>query len=105
VLLVGDHQHVDEIATVLQRATYLGYHVIGVLSPTPADEQTPGGLPVLGSLDDILPALQVTAAQAVIFTDGALPSGSAFNRLAASSRTRTLSSSSSRGSLTCRRRG
>jgi exopolysaccharide biosynthesis polyprenyl glycosylphosphotransferase len=82
VLLVGDHQHVDEIATVLQRATYLGYHVIGVLSPTPADEQTPGGLPVLGSLDDILPALQVTAAQAVIFTDGALPSGSAFNRLA-----------------------
>jgi len=37
---------------------------------------------VLGSLDDILPALEATSAQAVIFTDGALPSASAFNRLA-----------------------
>jgi exopolysaccharide biosynthesis polyprenyl glycosylphosphotransferase len=82
VILVGDHQHVDEIAAVLRRATFLGYRVVGVLSPTPQDELTPSGLPVLGSLDDILPALEATSAQAVIFTDGALPSASAFNRLA-----------------------
>jgi exopolysaccharide biosynthesis polyprenyl glycosylphosphotransferase len=82
VILVGDHQHVDEIAAVLRRATYLGYRVVGVLSPSSEDELTPSGLPVLGSLDDILPALRATAAQAVIFTDGALPSASAFNRLA-----------------------
>ena len=82
VILVGDHQHVDEIAAVLRRATFLGYRVVGVLSPSSEDELTPSGLPVLGSLDDILPALRATAAQAVIFTDGALPSASAFNRLA-----------------------
>ena len=82
VILVGDHEHVDEIAAVLRRATFLGYRVVGVLSPSGADELTPSGLPVLGSLDDILPALRATAAQAVIFTDGALPSASAFNRLA-----------------------
>ena len=82
VILVGDHQHVDEIAAVLRRATFLGYRVVGVLSPTAEDELTPSGLPVLGSLDDIIPALQATSAQTVIFTDGALPSASAFNRLA-----------------------
>ena len=82
VILVGDHQHVDEIAAVLRRATFLGYRVVGVLSPSCGDDVTPSGLPVLGSLDDILPALRATTAQAVIFTDGALPSASAFNRLA-----------------------
>ncbi len=82
VILVGDHQHVDEIAAVLRRATYLGYRVVGVLSTSPEDEVTPSGLQVLGSVDDILPTIQATSAQAVIFTDGALPSASAFNRLA-----------------------
>src|SRR5665647_3304501 len=74
VILVGDHQHVDEIAAVLRRATFLGYRLVGVLSPTAEDELTPSGLPVLGSLDDIIPALRATSAQTVIFTDGALPS-------------------------------
>jgi exopolysaccharide biosynthesis polyprenyl glycosylphosphotransferase len=73
---------VDEIAAVLRRASFLGYRVVGVLSPTPQDTETPSGLPVLGSLDDVVPALQATEAQAVIFTDGALPSSGAFNRLA-----------------------
>jgi exopolysaccharide biosynthesis polyprenyl glycosylphosphotransferase len=82
VILVGDHQHVDEIAAVLRRATFLGYRVVGVLSPSAEDELTPSGLPVLGSLDDIIPAIRATSAQTVIFTDGALPSASAFNRLA-----------------------
>ncbi len=82
VILVGDAEHTDAIAAVLRRATFLGYRVVGVLSPTPADDVTPGGLPVLGSLDDIIPALQETSAQAVIFTDGALPSANHFNRLA-----------------------
>ncbi|MHB1010539.1 MAG: sugar transferase [Propionibacteriaceae bacterium] len=82
VVLVGDHQHVDEIAAVLRRATFLGYRVIGVLSPSADAKLTPGGLTILGSVGDIIPTLKTTAAQAVIFTDGALPSASAFNRLA-----------------------
>jgi len=82
VILVGDHQHVDEIAAVLRRATFLGYRVVGVLSSDADQEVTPSGLPVLGTVNDIIPTIQATAAQAVIFTDGALPSASAFNRLA-----------------------
>jgi exopolysaccharide biosynthesis polyprenyl glycosylphosphotransferase len=82
VILVGDHQHTDSIAEVLRRATFLGYRVVGVLSQTATDDVTPGGLAVLGSLDDIIPAIQETGAQAVIFTDGALPTANAFNRLA-----------------------
>ena len=82
VILIGDHGHVDEIAAVLRRATFLGYRVVGVLSPRAEVELTPSGLPVLGTVDDILPALEATGAQAVIFTDGALPSSGAFNRLA-----------------------
>jgi exopolysaccharide biosynthesis polyprenyl glycosylphosphotransferase len=82
VILVGHHGHVDEIAAVLRRASFLGYRVVGVLSPNAEDDVTPSGLPVLGSLDDILPAIEATGAQAVIFTDGALPSSSAFSRLA-----------------------
>ncbi len=82
VILVGDPGHVDEIAAVLKRASFLGYDVAGVLTSQPGVEFTPAGLPVLGSLDSIIPTIQASAAQAVIFTDGALPSASAFNRLA-----------------------
>ncbi len=82
VLLVGDPGHVDEIAAVLKRATFLGYRVEGVLTSQPGVEVTPSGLPVLGSLEHIIPVIQATSAQTVIFTDGALPTSSAFNRLA-----------------------
>jgi exopolysaccharide biosynthesis polyprenyl glycosylphosphotransferase len=82
VILVGDPGHVDEIAAVLKRATFLGYRVVGALTPPQGEVVTPAGLHVLGTVDDIISTIKETAAQTVIFTDGALPSANAFNRLA-----------------------
>ncbi|MGV8849608.1 MAG: sugar transferase [Propionibacteriaceae bacterium] len=82
VILVGNPGHVDEIAAVLKRASFLGYRVVGALTPPQGEVVTPAGLRVLGTVDDIIPTIKETSAQAVIFTDGALPSANAFNRLA-----------------------
>ena len=81
-ILVGDAAHVDELAAVLKRAGWLGYQVVGVLTSHDGERRTPAGLPILGSVAEILPALRGSGAQVVIFTEGALPTASAFNRLA-----------------------
>ena len=82
VILVGNPEHVDEIAAVLKRAPSLGFRVVGALTPPQGEVVTPAGLHVLGSVDDIISTIKETAAQTVIFADGALPSANAFNRLA-----------------------
>ena len=49
VLLTGTPDHVDEIARVLARETWLGYQIAGVLtSDDSMAELTPGGLQVIG---------------------------------------------------------
>ncbi|WP_139977480.1 sugar transferase [Nocardioides litoris] len=53
VLLAGTPAHVDEIATVLRRDTYLGYEVVGALT-NDHHHLTPGGVPVVGHVDHVL---------------------------------------------------
>ena len=58
IVIAGGSTHIDEIAAVLRRERWLGYQVIGAL--TPADdraETTASGIPVLGNAEDPLPAL------------------------------------------------
>jgi exopolysaccharide biosynthesis polyprenyl glycosylphosphotransferase len=54
VLLSGSPSRIDEMATVLSERPWLGYHVVGALTPsTHIREETPGGVPILGNLDDV----------------------------------------------------
>jgi CoA-binding domain/Bacterial sugar transferase len=76
VILVGDHQHVDEIAAVLRRATFLGYRVVGVLSPSGEDELTFAERHPSRAAGHSRPSSHLHG------RGGALPSASAFNRLA-----------------------
>jgi exopolysaccharide biosynthesis polyprenyl glycosylphosphotransferase len=58
VVISGSPSHVDEIAGVLRRQPWLGYTVVGALTPaTHLDEETPSGIPVLGNIDDIAVAV------------------------------------------------
>lgn len=54
VLIAGSADHVDEIATVLQRERWLGYEIMGALTPAvDTHTETPQGVPVVGDADDV----------------------------------------------------
>ncbi|MCW2849449.1 MAG: sugar transferase, partial [Marmoricola sp.] len=83
VVIAGDVGHVDEIASVLSREKWLGYHVVGAIVPTPGDRvSTPSGIPLLGSTRSIA-ALAVAAQTDVVFlAGGAFTSSTEMRRLA-----------------------
>lgn len=80
VLISGSPSHIDEIASVLRREPWLGYRVVGALTPaTSLLEETATGVPVLGNVDDV--AL-VTSEEidVVFFAGGAHTSASDMRR-------------------------
>jgi exopolysaccharide biosynthesis polyprenyl glycosylphosphotransferase len=80
VLISGAPPHVDEIAGILRREPWLGYHVVGALTPAPfVDEETPGGVPVLGNVDDVALAMSHDV-DAVFFAGGSHTSASEMRR-------------------------
>ena len=81
VILAGSTRHVDDIAAVLRRERWLGYSVIGALTPEDIVE-TPRGIPVLGRVRDTADLVQDLDLYAVVFTEGAFPSSADFRRMA-----------------------
>lgn len=70
VLIAGSRSHVDEIAAVLRRETWLGYQIIGALTPEyDLAEETVTGVPVVGNADEVT-SLAVTMRADVIFFAG-----------------------------------
>ena len=76
VVIAGTASHIDEIAGVLRRESWLGYHVIGAATP-PSDEreETPAGIPVLGSTDEVTSLVMSTGADAIFFAGGSTGTG------------------------------
>ena len=76
VLIAGSQAHIDEIALVLRRAPWLGYDVVGALTP-PVDlgEETSIGIPVLGNTDEATSIARHAGADVIFFASGALGSG------------------------------
>lgn len=70
VVVVGGADHVRSLVNELDRATYAGYHVVGVcVPPGPADLRDRfGRLPVIGGLHDVAAAVTAARAEAVIVT-------------------------------------
>jgi exopolysaccharide biosynthesis polyprenyl glycosylphosphotransferase len=75
VVIAGSASHVDEIARVLSRETWLGYDVVGALTPRPAgSDSTPGGVPVLGTAESLRRIADEVHADVVFLAGGAFDS-------------------------------
>ncbi len=82
VLIAGLPEHIDDVAAVLARESWLGYEVIGALLREPGLSETRSGIPVAGAPEDALSALRKTGANTVIFAEGSFPRAHLFNELA-----------------------
>jgi exopolysaccharide biosynthesis polyprenyl glycosylphosphotransferase len=75
VIIAGNPQHVDDLAAVLRRESWLGYTVLGALAtPGTSMVETPTGIPFLGTTTDTLAAIEGVDADVIIFADGAFSS-------------------------------
>lgn len=81
VLLVGNPTSIDDVARVLARETRLGYRVAGALTPLSSLE-TPGGIPVLGTCDQVRTLVGKTGADVVFFVDGGITSAAQMRQIA-----------------------
>ncbi|GAA6526358.1 sugar transferase [Intrasporangium sp. DVR] len=83
VLIAGSAGHVDEVAAVLDRESWLGYRIVGaLLPPSQRLTATPRGLPVVGLSTDTALATRDHEADLVVFTEGAFESSTDFRRIA-----------------------
>lgn len=81
VLVAGGDAHVDDVTRVLRRESWLGYQVVGALT-TEAMAETPAGVPVIGTVADVVPVVNELRPGAVIFAAGSFPSSADFRRMA-----------------------
>ena len=83
VVLSGDVRHIEEIATVINRERWLGYHIVGAVTPPTAKMPfTPSGIPVIGHTDELGAAVKSVDAETLICTEGSFTGSSDFRRLA-----------------------
>jgi exopolysaccharide biosynthesis polyprenyl glycosylphosphotransferase len=82
VLIAGSPGHVDEIAAVLRRESWLGYHVAGALVPLrELSEETAAGIPVIGACEHATSVITASDADIVFFAGGALTSAGQLRRI------------------------
>ncbi len=81
VLVAGDPEHVDQVAEVLRRESWMGLRVDGSLLDA-AVEATPGGIPRVGSLSQVEKAAERQGVDVVVFASGALKDSADFRRTA-----------------------
>jgi exopolysaccharide biosynthesis polyprenyl glycosylphosphotransferase len=83
VIIAGTPSHVDEVARVLRRETWLGYDVVGALVPAGLGAiETGAGVPVLGTPDRLLQAIEATEADIIFVAGGALDSAAQLRQIA-----------------------
>ena len=83
VVIAGTPSHVDEVARVLRRESWLGYEVVGALVPSAnITPETRDGVPVIGTPDQLLHAVEVSDADVIFVAGGALDSASQLRRIA-----------------------
>ncbi|MDO3396329.1 sugar transferase [Nocardioides sp. SOB44] len=81
VLIAGSRSHIDEVARVLAREPWLGYEVIGALTPEyDLSEETATGLPVVGNANEATTLAKAYSADSIFFTGGAVGSSSQFRQ-------------------------
>lgn len=84
VLVAGDPVHVDEITTVMRRESWLGYRIIGALTPSAEKthgEQTPLGVTYLGTAGDAADIAQRSRADVLIVASRAFKNSAEMRRV------------------------
>lgn len=77
VLIAGSRSHIDEIAAVLSRESWLGYLVIGALTPEyDLAEETASGVPVVGNADEVTSLAVSMHADVIFFAGGSIGASS-----------------------------
>ncbi len=71
VIIAGSPAYVDDVHGVLDRTPWLGYRVVGAVTPPGDASHTVGGVPVVGSTDDVTRAALTSEAQIILFAGGA----------------------------------
>jgi exopolysaccharide biosynthesis polyprenyl glycosylphosphotransferase len=83
VVIAGTPSHVDEVARVLRREAWLGYEVAGALVPERnGEDRTEAGVPVVGTPDQLLQAVDVVQPDVIFVAGGALDSAGQLRRIA-----------------------
>ncbi|GAW48475.1 Exopolysaccharide biosynthesis polyprenyl glycos ylphosphotransferase [Nocardioides sp. PD653] len=83
VAIAGLPSHVDEIAAVLRRESWLGYHVVGALTPAhDLNEVTGSGIPVIGSCEEATSVVKTSDLDIIFFAGGALSSANQLRKIA-----------------------
>lgn len=83
VVLSGDARHIEDLAAVLNRELWLGYRIVGAVTPGwDRATHTPSGIPVIGHTDQLGSAVKAAGVEAVICADGSFPDSRDFRRLA-----------------------
>jgi exopolysaccharide biosynthesis polyprenyl glycosylphosphotransferase len=84
VVISGEPSHVDDVAKVLERESWLGYTIVGALLPsdTKGVQSTNGGVPVIGSSAATAEMALRAKADLIVFTEGAFPGAADFRRIA-----------------------
>jgi exopolysaccharide biosynthesis polyprenyl glycosylphosphotransferase len=70
-VVVGSGEHVDAVASVLSRETWLGYDVLGALVPNGIASVTEGGVGILGDVDEAAALVRAYDADVVFVVGGA----------------------------------
>ena len=80
-IIAGSRSHVDEVAAVLNRETWLGYQVIGALTPEyDLAEETSAGVPVIGNTAEATSLVKATNADVIFFAGGSVGASSQFRK-------------------------
>ncbi len=80
VVIAGSATHVEDVARVLRRESWLGYRVVGALLP--AESRGSAQVPVLGTPEQLLDVVAGTHADIVFLAGGALDSSAQMRRIA-----------------------
>jgi exopolysaccharide biosynthesis polyprenyl glycosylphosphotransferase len=82
VVIAGSPSHVDEIAAVLHRESWLGYDVAGALVPAnDLRAHTGSGIPIIGACEQATAVITESEADLVFFAGGALTSADQLRRI------------------------
>ena len=83
IVIAGTESHVDDIAGVLARERWLGYHVVGAVIPQPGGQmETSGGTAILGEASGLVDVVRRNKADIVFLAGGAFDSAQGLRRVA-----------------------
>jgi exopolysaccharide biosynthesis polyprenyl glycosylphosphotransferase len=83
ILIAGAPQHVEALADVLQRESWLGYSIIGCLTAdAPSSPETRTGIPVLGRTRDAARVVAERDVDTLLFAEGAFENGTTLRQMA-----------------------